>query len=373
MARMHAQEKPGDPASFGIGRLFGSVRDAVVVGDVDDGTIVLWNPAAEAMFGHTAAQAIGQPLSVVVAPALRTMHEHGLARYRVRRRGPIVDAGKAVEVNAVHADGHEFPVELTLGRVQDSDRYLVAIIRDTTDRAAVRTARDLERQRTQFFAMASHEIKTPLTALSGNLQLAQRHLQRGDTDKATASVDGAMRHLQQMVRLVDDLLEVSRLDAAKFVIRPTRLDLGALVTQSLQRFASVDGTAAVTLIRPEDPLWVDADAGRLGQVIDNLVSNARKYSSDQPVEVRLSLEGADVVVNVVDHGIGIPAEERASLFEPFFRTSNTALFPGTGLGLHISRRIAELHGGRLGLESSSPAGSTFAVRLPAASGAASAG
>lgn len=373
MAGVRGKELPGDPASFGIGRLFGSIKDAVVVGDVDDGSIVLWNPAAEAMFGHTAAEAIGRPLSVIVAPALRTMHEHGIARYRARRRGPIVDAGKAVEVNAVHADGHEFPVELTLGRVQDSDRYLVAIIRDTSDRAAVRTARDLERQRTQFFAMASHEIKTPLTALSGNLQLAQRHLQRGDADKATASLDGAMRHLQQMVRLVEDLLEVSRLDAAKFVIRPSRLDLIAVVVESVQRFAALDGSAAVTVIRPEHPVWVDADPGRFGQVVDNLVSNARKYSSEQPVEVRISTEADDAVVRVIDHGIGIPAQERASLFEPFFRTSNTALIPGTGLGLHISRRIVELHGGRLDLESSSPAGSTFAVRLPAASGAASAG
>lgn len=364
---------PADPASFGIGRLFGSVRDAVVVGDVDDGSIVLWNPAAEAMFGHAAAQAIGRPLSLVVAPALRTMHEHGIARYRARRRGPIVDSGKPVEVTAVHADGHEFPVELTLGRVQDSDRYLVAIIRDTSDRAAVRTARDFERQRTQFFAMASHEIKTPLTALSGNLQLAQRHLQRGDTDRAATSLDGAMRHLQQMVRLVDDLLEVSRLDAAKFVIHPSRLDLTALVTESVQRFVAADGTAAVTVSRPDEPVWVDADAGRLGQVVDNLVSNARKYSSGGPVEVRVSTEADDAVLRVIDHGIGIPADERASLFEPFFRTSNTALFPGTGLGLHISRRIVELHGGRLDLESSSPAGSTFVVRVPPASAPASSG
>lgn len=365
MAGVGERETQVDPASFGIGRLFGSVRDGVVVGDVEDGSIVLWNPAAEAMFGLTSAQAIGRPLSIIVAPSLRTMHEHGIARYRARRRGPIVDSGKPVEVNAVHADGHEFPVELTLGRVQDSDRYLVAIIRDTSDRAAVRTARELERQRTQFFAMASHEIKTPITALSGNLQLAQRHLRRGDNERAAASLNGAMRHLQQMVRLVDDLLEVSRLDAAKFVIHPSRVDLTALVAESVQRFVSPDGAGAVTIHRPDEPVWVDADTGRLGQVVDNLVSNARKYSSGGPVEVRISAEADDAVLRVIDHGIGIPADERPSLFEPFFRTSNTALFPGTGLGLHISRRIVELHGGRLDLESSSPAGSTFAVRLPA--------
>lgn len=362
---MGQQETPLPPSSFGIGRLFGSVSDAVIVGDVEDGSIVLWNPAAEAMFGMTSTEAIGKPLALIVAPALRTMHEHGIARYRARRRGPIVDSGKPVEVSAVHADGHEFPVELTLGRVQDSDRYLVAIIRDTSDRAAVRTARDLERQRTQFFAMASHEIKTPITALSGNLQLAQRHLHRGDTERAATSLEGAMRHLQQMVTLVNDLLEVSRLDAAKFVIHPKRIDLTALVTQSTERFVSADGAPAVRIQLPDTPVWVDADQGRLGQVIDNLVGNAQKYGDGGTVEVRLTTEGQDAVLRVVDHGIGIPADERASLFEPFFRTSNTALFPGTGLGLHISRRIVELHGGRLELESSSPAGSTFAVRLPA--------
>jgi len=365
MAAVHQQEPP-DPATFGIGRLFGSVRDAVVVGDVEDGSIVLWNPAAEDMFGLTAAQAIGQPLSVIVAPALRTMHQQGITRFRARRRGPIVDSGKPVEVSAVHADGHEFPVELTLGRVQDSDRYLVAIIRDTSDRAAVRTARDLERQRTQFFAMASHEIKTPLAALSGNLQLAQRQLRRGDSDRAATSVEGALRHLQVMVRLIDDLLEVSRLDAAKFVIHPARLELGALVAESLERFVDPDGSPNVSLQRPDGPVWVEADAARLGQVIDNLVQNARKYSSGRPVEVGVSAEGRDAVVRVIDHGIGIPAADRPSLFEPFYRTSNTAQLPGTGLGLHISRRIVELHGGRIELESTSPDGSTFTVRLPAA-------
>lgn len=366
MAAVAQEDATLDPAVFGIGRLFGSVRDAVVVGDVEEGSIVLWNPAAEVMFGLTSDEAIGRPLATIVAPALRTMHEHGMARYRARRRGPIVDAGKPVEVSAVHADGHEFPVELTLGPVGDSDRYLVAIIRDTSDRAAVRTAQDLEHQRTQFFAMASHEIKTPITALSGNLQLAQRHLARGDNERAAASLDGAMRHLQQMVSLVDDLLEVSRLDAAKFVIHPSRLDLGALVTESVQRFVPADGPAVVNVLGPERPVWVDADAARLGQVIDNLVGNALKYGGGGAVEVRVSAEGRDAVLRVADHGIGIPPAERPSLFEPFFRTSNTALFPGTGLGLHISRRIAELHGGRLDLESSSPAGSTFTVRLPAA-------
>lgn len=365
MAGVGQQQTPFEPASFGIGRLFGSVQDAVVVGDVEDGSIVLWNPAAEVIFGFTSAQAIGRPLSIIVAPELRAMHEQGIARYRGRRRGPIVDSGKPVEVKAVHADGHEFPVELTLGRVQDSDRHLVAIIRDTSDRAAVRSARDLEHQRTQFFAMASHEIKTPITALSGNLQLAQRYLRRGDTGRAAESLEGAMRHLQQMVRLVEDLLEVSRLDAAKFVVHPSRVDLTALVTDSVQRFIPTDGAGAVTIHRPDGPVWVDADTGRFSQVVDNLVGNAVKYSSGRPVEVRVSTEGNDAVLRVIDQGIGIPADERPSLFEPFFRTSNTALFPGTGLGLHISRRIVELHGGRLELESSSPSGSTFAVRLPA--------
>lgn len=247
------------------------------------------------------------------------MHEQGIARYRARRRGPIVDSGRPVEVSAVHADGHEFPVELTLGRVEQSDRFLVAIVRDTSDRAAVRTARDLERQRTQFFAMASHEIKTPITALSGNLQLAQRHLRRGDTARAAASLDGAMRHLTQMVRLVDDLLEVSRLDAAKFVIQPARLDLGALVAESIERFDTDDGPTAVALRRPQEPVWVDADAVRLGQVIYNLLHNARKYSAARPVEVHVSHEADDAVIRVTDSGIGIPADERPSLFEPFFR------------------------------------------------------
>ena len=153
------------PSDFGIGRLFSAVSDAVIVGDIEKGTIVLWNPAAEALFGYAAADVLGRPLSTIVAESLRAQHEAGLARYRKYRQGRIVGHARAVEVLARTSDGREFLVELTLSRLEGDDTHLLAIVRDVSDRQAVRTARELEEQRREFFSTAAHELRTPLTAI----------------------------------------------------------------------------------------------------------------------------------------------------------------------------------------------------------------
>ncbi|HET7701601.1 MAG TPA: PAS domain-containing sensor histidine kinase [Candidatus Limnocylindria bacterium] len=353
------------PADFGIGRLFNSVSDAVIVGDVESGTIVLWNAAAEALFGHTAAEALGQPLSLIVAESLRAQHAAGLARYRRLRTGSLVGRAKPAQVTARAKDGREFPVELTLSRIDEHPDALLAIVRDVSDREAVRAARALEQQRREFFAMASHELKTPLTSIGGFLQLTERHLARGRADDALAALAASRRRVDDMTRLVDELLDASRLEVGRFPVRPARIDLRSVVADVLARYGSEE-LGRIRQRIANVPVEVDADPLRIQQVAENLVSNALKYGAGRPVDVEVAAAAGQAVLRVRDRGIGIPEADRAQLFLAFYRTSNTANIGGTGLGLFISRRIAELHGGRVDLEASGPDGSTFALTLPLA-------
>lgn len=362
--RVTDQTPPFRPSDFGIGRLFSAVTDAVIVGDVEKGTIVLWNPAAEALFGYPAADVIGRPLSTIVAESLRAQHDAGLARYRTYRQGRIVGRARAVEVLARASDGREFPVELTLSRMEGDDTHLLAIVRDISDRQAVRSALELEQQRREFFGTAAHELRTPLTAVSAYLQLAEKYLRRGRTDEAVEALSSGRRRVDQMARLIEDLLSVSRIDAGRLTMRLSRIDLCDSLRLGLGHYE--DSRELLRIDAGTVPVIVDADPERLQQVLDNLVTNALKYGERKPVDVTLSTHHGLAVVEVCDRGLGVPEADQAQLFMAFFRTSNTQNLSGTGLGLFISQRIAELHGGRLILRSSGPDGSVFALELPLA-------
>ena len=353
------------PRDFGIGRLFNSVSDAVIIGDVESGTIVLWNRAAEQLFGYPAAEALGQPISLIVAESLRAQHAAGLARYRKLHIGRLVGRTKPAEVTGRTKDGREVPVELTLSPIEGDPSHLLAIVRDMTDREAVRVSKELESQRREFFAMASHELKTPLTSMSGYLQLAERYLDRGRTDAALTALRSGRARVEEMATLIDDLLNASRLEAGRFPVRPERIDLRATIAKALERY-SPDEQLRIQRSAASAAVMVNADPLRIQQVADNLVSNALKYGQEKPIFIDVREELGQAVMRVRDQGIGIPDADRSQLFLAFYRTSNSTSIGGTGLGLFISRRVAELHGGRVLLERTGPEGSTFALFLPLA-------
>ncbi|HUQ42143.1 MAG TPA: HAMP domain-containing sensor histidine kinase [Candidatus Limnocylindrales bacterium] len=360
---------PFRPSDFGIGRLFSEVSDAIIVGDIETGTIVLWNRSAEVLFGYPADEVVGRPLTVIVAESLRAQHEAGIARYRTFRKGALVGRRRPVEVVARARGGREFPVELTLSRIEGDERHLLAIVRDISDRQAVRDAHELEQQRREFFGSAAHELRTPLAAVSAYLQLAERRLRSGKIKEAADTLASGRRRIEQMTHLIDDLLAVSQLDAGRFDLRRAKTDLRGVLGRALDYY-SAEHPGRIALVVPDTAVVADVDAERVQQVIDNLVTNALKYGADKPVEIDLREHHGIATIRVRDHGIGVPEEDRPQLFMAFFRTSNTVNMTGTGLGLFISRRIAELHGGRLYLESGGPDGSvfTFDVPLEAAAG-----
>lgn len=214
-----------------------------------------------------------------------------------------------------------------------------------------------------FLGGVAHDLKNPLTPLKLAASAAG-----GDVtpERARRTLDLVGRQVERLERMIGDLLETARIEAGQLELRPDVHDAAELLEEVARLHAAV-GTHELVWAGPPEPLLVRCDAQRLEQVLNNLVSNAMKYSPPGS-RVALSLErrGDEAVFAVRDHGVGVPPEEQARIFEPFRRGAQArgAAIPGVGLGLCVSRRIVEAHGGQIELESAPGLGSTFRVRLP---------
>jgi len=224
--------------------------------------------------------------------------------------------------------------------------------------------RAFERQRTEFFSMASHEIRTPVTAILLQLDLALRQISRGDGSNTQEMLRKARIRTKTLAALVNDLLDMSRLDVGKFALELEDLDLASVVQRTVEEYPS-DEDHAIRVVSDGGALPVTGDPRRIVEVLENLLSNAVKYSPEGGgVTVKIGREEDQAVVRILDEGLGIPETERGQIFERFFRTSVAKPYGGVGLGLYISKEIVTRMGGNIELESSSPKGSVFRVSLP---------
>jgi signal transduction histidine kinase len=265
-------------------------------------------------------------------------------------------------------DGSEVPVEVVLQYVAaaDGQSSFISLARDITERqraeAALRMANEAK---DAFLAAASHELRTPLAAAKGHAHLAMLKL-GGEADSGPGkSLTIINRQIDRMTKLVEELLDISRLQAGRLSLELERFDLSVLVRETCDRMAVLSQAHPLRMDVPErlEGLW---DRGRLDQVLTNLVSNAIRYSPNGgEVVVRVVEENAGVHLMVKDLGIGIPPEKQGLIFERFGR-AHGAKYGGLGLGLTISQGIVEQHGGRIWVESLGVPGegSTFHVWLP---------
>src|SRR5882672_9343023 len=235
---------------------------------------------------------------------------------------------------------------------------------------------EVDRLKTQFLSMASHELRTPLTAVSGFIQVARRRLARAaereevdwkdEARRATETLELAQRQSRRLGRLVDELLDVSRLQLGRVELHNTDIDVIAAMRETLERTRLQDPTRLFELKEDAGMATVLGDRDRIDQVFENLISNAMKYSpADSPVTVTVTIEDDEAHIAVRDRGIGIAPDELESIFNLFYRSPDPRAghVSGLGLGLFISREIIKRHGGSLSAESGKD-GSTFHVRLP---------
>ncbi len=230
--------------------------------------------------------------------------------------------------------------------------------------------RELDRQRSDFLTVAAHELRTPLTPLSMYLQNIQRRLQRGDGVEPEL-ITKARRQVERMSRLVEDLLDISRLESHRLQLAKDPVDLCELAQQVVADFRVPAQHHQLGAHCGTPKVMVLGDRERLEQVLINLVQNAVKYSPmGGQIVVRVDVQGAEARVSISDPGIGIPGEEQGRLFQRFFRAANatTRNYSGLGIGLFISNEIVQRHGGRFEVQSQVGAGSTFTFYLPVMGG-----
>lgn len=230
------------------------------------------------------------------------------------------------------------------------------------------------KMRDEFMSIVSHELRTPLNGLILETQLRKLQLGKGNTeafslDKLRAMNTRDERQIMSLIRLIEDMLDISRIRTGKLSIRPAEFDLAKLVGNVVENYSAQFVLSQCTIsLQAEQPVLGCWDEFRVEQVITNLLTNAMRYGRGAPVHVSVRADQASAYVVVRDQGIGINEEDQQRIFQQFERASNNAVMCGLGLGLYISDQIVRAHGGCIRLESTPGQGACFEVVLPLATG-----
>ena len=347
--------------------------DDAIIGKSLDGRILSWNAGAERIFGYTAAESIGRSITLII-PSERWEEERSILAHL--GRGERVEHFESVRLTK---DGRRIDVSLTSSPVRDGSGRIVGaskVARDITarkqsDQETKRLYAQLEEadhRKDEFLATLAHELRNPLAPISNSLQLLRLS---GDLSPAVERVRAIMENqADHLVRLVDDLLDASRITRGKIVLRKERVELAAIVTTAIETSRPMIEAAghqlAITL--PAEPLTLEADPVRLTQVLVNLLNNAAKYTEKGgQIWLTARRSGDETVISVRDTGVGIPADMLPRVFDMFSQVDRTLSRAqgGLGIGLALARRFVEMHQGRIEVHSHGPGkGSEFVLYLP---------
>jgi two-component system CheB/CheR fusion protein len=327
-----------------------------------DGRIVEANDAALSAYGYSRGELLERTVFDLRDPATAPLTLDQMA---------AADA-QGITFETVHRrrDGSVFPVEVSSrGMDFTGERLLLSIVRDISDRKRAEEAlREADHRKDEFLATLAHELRNPLAPIRNAVQILRK---KGGADSGLLFArDIIDRQVQQLARLVDDLLDVSRITRGMIELRKERAEVSAIVEHALETSRPLIEAARhkLTVTFAAEPLWVMADVTRMAQVLSNLLNNAAKYT--QPggnLQLAVERDGGEAVIRVRDDGIGIPPEMLSRIFEMFTQvdTSLERSQGGLGIGLTIAQRLVEMHGGVLEATSGgSDRGSELTVRLP---------
>lgn len=343
-----------------------------------EGRISSWNRGAEQLKGYRADEIIGQHFSCfytaedqragVPDSALRTAIEEGRWEsegWRVRKDGSRLWAN--VVITALRGDDGglrgfaKITRDLTERKTnEDALRGVLERERDASEQL-----RNVDRMRRELVSMVAHDLRGPVTVVQNLLDLLLEQWQELDDEERRQRVHRAMARAGTLAALTDDVFDLSLIDAGSLDVDAELIDLSALAAQVIEDANAVTGGRPPVVGEIEERVTAKGDRRRALQVLDNLVSNATKFSPpEQPIEVAVCRAEAEGVVTVHNWGPGIPLPDQERIFERFVRLRGSQRAPGSGLGLFIARSLAEAQGGRVGLESSDEWGTTFTFALP---------
>ena len=374
-----AHERLAESARAHLAAIVESSDDAIVSKTLE-GIIRSWNRAAERLFGYSAEEAVGQPITLIIPPERVSEEQEILARLR---RGERIDHFETVRVGK---SGRRIDVALTISPIRDANGVVIGaskIARDISERRACEqeqqrtigelkraeeALREADRRKDEFLAVLAHELRNPLAPIRYAVAMAKRE---GRSEAERLQAQGIIeRQVEHMRRLLDDLLDVSRITRGTLILRRSPVDLDSIVAaaqESARPLMEARGhTLAVRL--PEHPIRLLVDPVRIAQVLANLLINAAKYTdSGGHIELEARREGGELLLTVRDNGIGISAQMMSRVFTLFAQASPALERSegGLGIGLALVRGLVELHGGDVTAHSGGAGqGSAFVVRLP---------
>lgn len=342
--------------------ILGSMTDGLWVYDVN-GAVVDVNQAALNMFGLASrAEAIehgsfdrlhlrdseGRPISRAEMPYARALSGQTVPDYLAIGKHFIT--GRDLDLSIAAA-----PIE-SKGIVG-----AVLVIRDIT------ALQELDRKKDEFLSVASHELRTPLTTIKGYTQLLAQTVNELEPDERATYINAVLGEIERMMGLISELLDVSRIETNRLQIHPQPIRWIDFIAGRISAFRVQHTSRDIRFEVSTPETAVHADPDRMRQVIDNLLSNALKYSAEgTQIDVNVIVEGSFILTSITDHGIGIPRDEIPQLFERFHRARNVSsrYYGGLGLGLYIARAIVDAHGGTIDVVSDEGSGSTFTVHMP---------
>jgi len=377
--------KPMSDAERRLGELLESAPDAILELD-PEGRIVLLNRMAEQLFGYTREEMLAQRVDALVPDAIRGAHKGHRAQYHSH---PVTrPMGSGLKLEARRKDGSHFPVEISLSSVKSGDGIRVtAIIRDITERKEMESrlraveekyVRELElshreaeranQLKTEFLGNMSHELRSPLHTVIGFAELLAEEKEGALNEKQKRFVGHIKTDSLHLLNLINDLLDLSKIEAGRLELRYELFSIEAVIAEaisSVQPRATAKCLEIATDISITAPVW--ADRLRFKQILHNLLTNAIKFT---PNGGRVRVDAADcghfAEISVRDTGIGIPEDQQQAVFDKFYqvRAGIQGGHEGTGLGLTITKRLVDQHGGTISLKSEPGNGTCFTFSIP---------
>ena len=355
-----------------------AILDTVISGilAIDKDRIVReFNPGAERIFGYAANEIIGQNVKMLMPEPYHVRHDGYVRRYLDTGEKRIIGIGR--EVVGKRKDGTTFPLELAVNEmVLKDERMFVGVLTDITARkraeevlvAAKEAAEEANRLKSEFINVVSHELRTPLTVIIGNIPLLVDPEDLPDSEEIAEIARDIQEDSGHLLKLINDLLDISKLEAGKMQLHPERLSVPVLVRTVAESIRPLIERKGVSLDVDSAEGVIEVDPTRMKQILLNLLGNAVKFTDEGRISVKTYTKDDMVHVEVSDTGCGIKEEDLPLIFDVFKQvdSSSTRRASGTGLGLSITRRLVEMHGGWISAESRLDEGSTFTFTTPLA-------